>query len=131
MMAGNGDGRDHSIIADNIRLKTRFGRMLTAVRQNATMEEMKSRFPGYDASTHEVLHAIVKGTISEGKHLSHRSIVNCPERTESKRAEIYAYYDAGLSIESASRAAGIAYGTAKHWRTQWGHERGMSRKRGK
>ena len=127
MIARRGDGRDHSIIPENMRLKTRFGRMMEMIRRGDTLEEMKEAIPGMDESVYRVLHAIDTGTISQGAPWDQRYHTDLAMSKADERAKvIFALFDEGLTTREVADKAGISLAWAREWRTQWGYERGVT-----
>lgn len=136
MMEGKGDGRDHSIIAENIRLRSRFGQMLAAVEGGATMEDMRKRFDGYDPGTDRVLRAILNGTISSGqeRYTIKMRVQKAFERELLRRErneKAFLMFDAGLKLAEIGDALGLSKSRVKQIKASWAVARGLAdRKKG-
>lgn len=127
MMAGKGDGRDHSIIPENIRRKSRFGLMMEMVRGGCTPEQLAEAFKGADLGVFNVLTSINNDTVSAGSdELKYEFGSRARGNFEEHLRQIYRLFDDGMSTREVAVSAGIAYGTAVYYRTLWGHERGIS-----
>lgn len=132
MTAINSDGKDHSILEENIRRRSRFGLMMEAVQQRRPLHEMMLEFEGLDYSVYRVLCAIRDGTISKGEsfRVSH-CVKHDPDRKERNLKQAFLMFDCGMTARQVAEKLGYHPDYGAHLRTLWGYERGVTSKRGR
>lgn len=123
MTAGHGDGKDHSILEENIRRRSRFGLMMEAVQQRRPLHEMMHEFEGLDYSTYKVLCAIRDGTISKGDSFR---VMHCvkhdPDRKERNLKRAFLMFDHGMTARQVAEKLGYHPDYGAHLRALWGYE---------